>query len=93
MAQLSIFSCAICRVYTKGAELRITKLVAAFDGQTVTIEPNEVLRGAVFTPEQRPLVAKAETAFEMAVRMKVVSLNEPRVAAQDALVVTKRPSK
>lgn len=46
----------------KSPESRITKLVAALAGQTVTIEPNEVLRGTVFAPEPRALVAKAETA-------------------------------
>lgn len=61
---------------TKGAELRIMKLVAAFDGQTVTIEPNEVLRGVVFPSEQRPLVTKAETIFEVAARMSIVSLSD-----------------
>lgn len=60
----------------RSPESRITKLVAALDGQTVTIEPNEVLRGTVFAPESRALVAKAETTFELAARMAVVSLND-----------------
>jgi len=60
----------------KGADTRITKLVASLDGQTVTIEPNEVLRGTVYAPEQRALVTKAETTFELAARMAVVNLSD-----------------
>jgi predicted nucleotidyltransferase component of viral defense system len=59
-----------------GAEARITKLVAALDGQTVTIEPNEVVRGTVFAPEQRSLVKSAENIFEMSARIAVVSLGD-----------------
>jgi len=60
----------------KGADSRITKLAAALDGQTIIIEPNEVLRGTVFMPEVRALVAKAETSFELAARMTVVNLSD-----------------
>jgi predicted nucleotidyltransferase component of viral defense system len=60
----------------KGTDLRITKLVVAFDGQTVVIEPNEVIRGLAFAPEERALVAKAETTFEVAARMSVVGLSD-----------------
>ena len=60
----------------RSPESRITKLVAALDGQTVTIEPNEVLRGTVFAIEQRTLVARAETTFELAAKMAVVNLSD-----------------
>jgi len=38
------------------------------------IEPNQVIRGAVFPPEQRDLVPAAEEAFEMAVSVPTLAL-------------------
>ncbi len=57
-----------------GKEQRIIKLVAASDGQTVTIEPNEVLRGSVFGTEMLTLVPKAEKIFEMTAKIKTLKL-------------------
>jgi predicted nucleotidyltransferase component of viral defense system len=54
--------------------LRITKLVVA-TGQTRTkIEPNEVIRGAVFPPEERELTQRAEHMFERSVTAWVLSI-------------------
>lgn len=60
----------------QSGDRRIIKLVVALDGQTVKIEPNEVIRGTVFAPHERKLVKKAETAFELSARMAVVNLSD-----------------
>lgn len=57
----------------RGQEKRTTKLLVSFDGQTVKIEPNEVLRGTVFGVEQRKIVSKAEDLFELTA--KIATLN------------------
>ena len=60
----------------KGKDQRIIKLVATFDGQTITIEPNEVLRGLVFGTEQLKLVPKAEKLFEMTTKITTVKIGD-----------------
>ena len=59
-----------------GKDPRTIKLVVAHDGQTVVIEPNEVLRGSVFGTEQRSLVEKAEKTFEMSTKISILKLSD-----------------
>ncbi len=60
----------------KGKDQRIIKLVVGFDGQAVTIEPNEVLRGSIFGVEQRKLVSKAEKIFEMSAKISTLHISD-----------------
>jgi predicted nucleotidyltransferase component of viral defense system len=59
---------------SQGQELlRITKLVVATGQTRIKIEPNEVIRGAVFPPEERELTQRAEHMFERSVTAYVLS--------------------
>ncbi|NCN40848.1 nucleotidyl transferase AbiEii/AbiGii toxin family protein [bacterium] len=60
----------------KGKDQRVIKLVVSADNQLVTIEPNEVLRGAVFNPEVLYLCSKAEKNFEMTTKINTLSKND-----------------
>lgn len=60
----------------KGKDQRVTKLVVSADNQLVTIEPNEVLRGAVFSPEVLNLCGKAEKTFEMTTKINTLSKSD-----------------
>jgi hypothetical protein len=53
---------------------RIVKLVVTSGRARIKVEPNEVLRGAVFPVEARDLVPKAEALFEMAVTARTLSV-------------------
>lgn len=50
------------------------KQVAAVAGAQIKIEPNPVLRGTVFAPEERRLVPAAEAIFEMSATTTVASV-------------------
>ncbi|GJL56610.1 MAG: hypothetical protein NPIRA02_37420 [Nitrospirales bacterium] len=52
---------------------RTTKLVVANSQTRIKIEPNEVLRGSVFPPEERELTPRAEGMFERSVTACVLS--------------------
>ncbi|GJL63250.1 MAG: hypothetical protein NPIRA04_19040 [Nitrospirales bacterium] len=53
---------------------RITKLVVTTGQTRIKIEPNEVIRGAVFPPEERALTQRAEDMFERSVTACVLSI-------------------
>jgi predicted nucleotidyltransferase component of viral defense system len=53
---------------------RVTRLFVHDEGARIVIEPNQVIRGAVFPTEQRDLAPAAEDAFEMAVSVPTLSL-------------------
>ena len=53
---------------------RITKLVVATGQTRIKIEPNEVIRGSVFPPEERELTPRAEHMFERSVTAWVLSI-------------------
>ncbi len=53
---------------------RITKLVVAIGQTRIKIEPNEVIRGSVFPPEERELTQRAEHMFERSVTACVLSI-------------------
>ncbi|WP_454060832.1 nucleotidyl transferase AbiEii/AbiGii toxin family protein [Candidatus Nitrospira salsa] len=53
---------------------RITKLVVAANQTRIKIEPNEVIRGSVFPPEERELTQRAEDMFERSVTACVLSI-------------------
>jgi predicted nucleotidyltransferase component of viral defense system len=53
---------------------RIAKLVVAAGGTRIKIEPNEVLRGAVFPVEERTLTPRAEETFELSVTARTLSV-------------------
>ena len=55
---------------------RVTKLVVAAENEAITIEPNEVLRGSVFSPSERKLSGKAESIFAMSARIVVLALSD-----------------
>ncbi|MEX2163181.1 MAG: nucleotidyl transferase AbiEii/AbiGii toxin family protein [Sulfuricaulis sp.] len=53
---------------------RIAKLVVATGRTRIKIEPNEVIRGAVFPAEERELTPRAEELFELAVTARTLSV-------------------
>jgi predicted nucleotidyltransferase component of viral defense system len=53
---------------------RVTRLFVHDEGARIVIEPNQVIRGAVFPTEQRDLAPAAEDAFEMAVSVPTLAL-------------------
>ncbi len=53
---------------------RVTKLVVATGQIRIKIEPNEVIRGSVFPPEERELTQRAEHMFERSVTACVLSI-------------------
>lgn len=53
---------------------RVTKLVVATGRAQIKIEPNEVIRGAVFPSEERDLTQRAETMFERSVSVRTLSV-------------------
>lgn len=53
---------------------RVTKLVVATGQIRIKIEPNEVIRGSVFPPEERELTQHAEHMFERSVTACVLSI-------------------
>lgn len=53
---------------------RIAKLVVAAGRTRIKIEPNEVIRGAVFAAEERDLTPRAEELFELAVTARTLSV-------------------
>ena len=60
---------------SQGQELkRITKLVVSIGQTRIKIEPNEVIRGSVFPPEERELTQRAEQMFERSVTACVLSI-------------------
>ncbi len=53
---------------------RVTKLIVATGQTRIKIEPNEVIRGSVFPPEERELTRQAEDLFELSVTARTLSL-------------------
>ena len=53
---------------------RIAKLVVAVGQTRIKIEPNEVIRGAVFAAEERELTRRAEELFELSVTARMLSI-------------------
>ncbi|MGH8546049.1 MAG: nucleotidyl transferase AbiEii/AbiGii toxin family protein [Gammaproteobacteria bacterium] len=53
---------------------RITKLTVSVGPTRIKIEPNEVIRGAVFPAEERELTPSAEEMFELSVTAQTLSL-------------------
>ena len=53
---------------------RIAKLIVASGQTRIKIEPNEVIRGAVFPGEERELTERAEKMFERSVMARVLSI-------------------
>ena len=53
---------------------RVTKLIVSTGPTRIKIEPNEVIRGSVYPPEERELTARAEELFELAVAAQTLSL-------------------
>ncbi|MDF0643469.1 MAG: nucleotidyl transferase AbiEii/AbiGii toxin family protein [Nitrospira sp.] len=53
---------------------RIAKLIVACGQTRIKIEPNEVIRGAVFPVEERELTERAEKMFERSVTARVLSI-------------------
>ena len=51
-------------------------LIVRREGVTVKIEPNLVLRGAVYEPEKRLLCAKAEELFELSMEIRTLSTGD-----------------
>lgn len=51
-------------IRTRGAE-HVSKLIVGTAEATIKIEPNLVLRGTVFSPEERELSEQAESLFEL----------------------------
>lgn len=58
---------------TVGGPHRLNKLIVVNNGVLVKIEPNEVLRGSVYPPQEKALSPMAEQAFEMAVTINTLS--------------------
>ena len=54
----------------------VSKLHVFMDDVQIKIEPNFVIRGTVFSYENRDLSSKARDTFEMSVSMRVVSLSD-----------------
>jgi predicted nucleotidyltransferase component of viral defense system len=54
---------------TTGKEHQVYKLVVAFEGQLITIEPSLVMRGSIYGTELLKLVPKAENIFEMSTKI------------------------
>jgi len=52
----------------------VTKLIVSTGGMQIKIEPNEVIRGSVFPPEERELTRQAEDLFELSVTARTLSL-------------------
>lgn len=52
---------------------RTAKLIVSRDKQQIKIEPNEVLRGSVYSPEKRGLVKKAESLFDISLTTLTLS--------------------
>jgi len=53
---------------------RVTKLTVSAGPTRIKIEPNEVIRGAVFPAEARELTPSAEEMFELSVTAQTLSL-------------------
>ena len=53
---------------------RVTRLTVAMGATRIKIEPNEVIRGAVFPAEDRDLTRRAEDLFELSVTAQTLSL-------------------
>ncbi len=53
---------------------RIAKLLVAVGQTRIKIEPNEVIRGAVFAAEERELTRRAEELFELSVTARMLSI-------------------
>ncbi len=53
---------------------RIAKLVVAAGRTRIKVEPNEVLRGAVFPAQEHELTPRAEELFELSVTARTLSL-------------------
>lgn len=53
---------------------RIAKLVVTAGRTRIKVEPNEVLRGAVFPAQERELTPQAEDLFELSVTARTLSL-------------------
>ncbi len=62
------------QIFAKGTDRRLSKIVVDLDGYQVKIEPNEVLRGAVFGTEDRSTSKSVEKAFESSVTVRCLSL-------------------
>jgi predicted nucleotidyltransferase component of viral defense system len=54
----------------------IVRLYVATQNATIKIEPNTVIRGTVFPAVTKPLRAKAEDVFELAMDIRTVSLED-----------------
>jgi len=53
---------------------RVTRLIVMLGPTRIKIEPNEVIRGSVFPPEERELTRRAEDLFELSVTAQTLSL-------------------
>lgn len=53
---------------------RISKLIVAAGHTRIKIEPNEVIRGSVFAPEDRELTRSAEEMFQLSVTAQTLSV-------------------
>ncbi len=51
----------------------INKLVVSNESTRIKIEPNEVIRGAVWAPVERELIKRAEEMFELSVTSRLLS--------------------
>lgn len=61
------------KVHETKIDNRILKLIANDGGQQVVIEPNEVVRGSVYSVSDRSLSSAAEKSFELSTSIQVLS--------------------
>ena len=57
-----------------GKPERVTRLIVAIGQTRIKVEPNEVIRGAVFAAKERELTKRAEVLFELSVTAQTLSL-------------------
>ena len=54
----------------------VTKLIIRYHNAVIKIEPNFIIRGTLFGPEERSICKKAEETFEKHVTIKTMSFSE-----------------
>lgn len=63
-----------CRVQVMQVRGTAAKLVVSLDGVRIKVEPNLVLRGSVYPPENRDLCGEAQALFERFVSVRTLSM-------------------
>lgn len=62
------------RVFIGRAHGTASKLAISLDSVQIKVEPNQVLRGSVYPPEERDLCREAQTLFELFASVRTLSL-------------------